>query len=227
MGWLAFGYLLCPLIKGNVWYFQVAGGAHVTIGRSQRGINLHRGVVVGGIGGVGRRRFPLSLDGRGIGVSGLARTALFRLLFGGCRVLVGGIFGFRLATGLLAGHTGGGQADLGAVLGRLLRLHDTELGGARTGINNYLVHIGGCLRDSVIWDSEEVPDSWLCAVVCWPWAVPTGTEVPVVLADDRLGIRNRVRGPQCLVSCRVVVSLESEPGIIEYSWCGTDAAMCW
>lgn len=72
---------------------------------------------IGGIGGVGRGRFPLSLDRSGIGVSGLARTALLGLLFGGGRVLIGGIFGFRFAAGLLAGYTGSGQADLGTVLG--------------------------------------------------------------------------------------------------------------
>ena len=129
---------------------------------------------IGGIGGVGRGRFPLSLDGRGIGVSGLARTALLRLLFGSGRVLVGGIFGFRLATGLLAGHTGGGQADLGAVLGWLLRLHDTELGGARTGINNYLVHIGGTVK------RYRIVGCGLYAVAV---AVPTGTGIPPLMVD--------------------------------------------
>lgn len=69
--------------------------------------------------------------------------------------------------------------------------------------------ISAVLRDSVVWDSEEIPDS--CVVVAV--AVPTGTGT--CSADDRL---YRVRGPQCL-SCRVV-SFESELCTVETEGCG-------
>lgn len=171
-------------------------------------IDLHRSVMVGGIGGVvGRGGFPLSHDSRGIGVSGLARAARLGLLLGGGRVLVGGIFGFRFAAGLLAGHTGSGQADLGTVLGWLLGLHDAELGSARTGINNYLIHGGGSCANRLY---GAVKRYRIVGVVLGPLAVvavPTGEQVPVLSCPALLCEgRYRVRGPVLTqsVSCRVV-----------------------